>query len=294
MLQSLAKIDFKYHELTPIEQHEGVLFKRDDTYDPYGDFGITGGKVRQCTYLVESHLDYIRGECDGTIATAASVFSPQATIVARVAKHFGLKCIIGMGSANPEKHKAMRMCAEMGAELITLATANTYNNLLYAKLKELNETRKFFTINFGYQAKTDADAILDMNANQVKNLPKELDYLVIPLGSAVSACGIITGLQKYRKELLYDNRLILIQPFGYDRRKTINETVDLDFGQCYDYHMGEYNYHTPLKIKVGDVQLDDIYESKAYDYMTREVSYTKFDNIVTVFWLIGDSNVLRT
>jgi hypothetical protein len=71
--------------LTPIEKHEGVYFKRDDLFRPFSDIGISGGKIRQCLSLVENNLRDIRKYHDATIATAASVHSPQSVIVARVA-----------------------------------------------------------------------------------------------------------------------------------------------------------------------------------------------------------------
>lgn len=285
--------DYKYHDLTPIEEHERILFKRDDLYDPFGDFAIRGGKVRQCLFLVESNLEHIRGEYGGVIATAASVHSPQAVIVARVAKEFGLGCIIGHGAKDPLKHSAMRMCVDLGAELVTLCTNNAYNNVLYGKLKELNKKRLFFTINFGYQAATNPEAIIDMNANQVKNLPDDLRMLVINVGSGVSAAGILAGVEKYKPYLFEKkDRLHLIQPFGYDRREVIS--AHLDFGKQYRYHQSKYAYHTPLSCDIGTIHLDEIYEAKAFDYMSKFiVTLEDAKRHKICYWIIGDSNALR-
>ena len=84
-------------DLTPVQEFDNVLFKRDDLYAPYGEDWITGGKIRQCRHLIETNLDYIKSECGGTIATASSIASPQAPIVSRVAEEFGLASIIGYG-----------------------------------------------------------------------------------------------------------------------------------------------------------------------------------------------------
>jgi hypothetical protein len=58
---------------------------------------------------------------------------------------------------------------------------------------------------------------------------------------------------------------------------------------------GEYPYKEHYNIKVGGVVLDDIYEAKAFDYMWDELFWS---NILTwakvCFWLIGNSNVLRS
>jgi len=284
-------MDFKYYDLTPVEVHNGMLLKRDDLYDPFGDFGITGGKVRQCLFLVESNLDSIMADHGATIATAASVHSPQACIVARVAKEFGLKCIIGHGAKDPLKHPAMRMCADLGAELVCLTEHNAYNNVLYARLADLNKNRRFFTINFGYQAATNPDAILEMNANQVRNIPPILDALVINVGSGVSAAGILAGVARYNPYLLITGRVHLIQPFGYDRRDVASQA--LDFGKAnFIYHKGNYPYHKPLQIAVDGVRLDDIYEAKAFDFMMKVIKPVELGKVC--YWIIGNSNVLRS
>ena len=39
-------------EYTPIHLRNGIHFKREDLYAPYGDAFISGGKLRQCRDLV--------------------------------------------------------------------------------------------------------------------------------------------------------------------------------------------------------------------------------------------------
>ena len=67
-------------DYTPVELVDNIWFKREDKYAPYGDDFISGGKIRQCRDLVEKNLDYIHEFCDSTIATAASIHSPQSPI----------------------------------------------------------------------------------------------------------------------------------------------------------------------------------------------------------------------
>ena len=38
--------------LTPVEEHDGIYYKRDDLYCPWGD--VNGGKVRQAIRLFEN------------------------------------------------------------------------------------------------------------------------------------------------------------------------------------------------------------------------------------------------
>lgn len=285
-----------YYGLTSIEQYQNVSFKRDDLFKPFDDFGITGGKVRQCLFLVEENLIRIKSDFNGTIGTAASVHSPQAVIVARVAREFGLRCIIGHGAKEPRKHRAMLECERLGAELVCLTEHNAFNNVLYARLADLNKTRKFFTINFGYQVSTNPEAIIDMNAYQVQNLPDDLDMLVVNVGSGVSSVGILHGIKRYKPYLLKDQLVHFIQPFGYDRQDMMLRALEL--GERINYHKGDYQYHTPFHVKIDGLELDQIYEAKAYDYMLENLVpswWLKPDSGKKVcFWIIGNSNVLRS
>ena len=40
------------NDLTPVEEHNGILYKRDDKYCPYGENFVSGGKVSQCRDLI--------------------------------------------------------------------------------------------------------------------------------------------------------------------------------------------------------------------------------------------------
>lgn len=268
--------------LTPVEKHSGTYFKRDDLFTPFTDIGVSGGKVRQCLSLVKKNLKVIRKVHGGTIATACSVHSPQGVIVARVAKHFGLKCIIGCGTKYPLKHQAIRMCKRLGAEIKTLVTRNAFNQVLEGRLRKLNEKRKFFPIRFGYQAETDRDAIIDVNSHQVRNLPKDVQVLVIPVGSGVSANGILAGIKRYRPKV----KCILIQPFGYDRNIPRPRGIDVR------YFKGKYQYANPLTVTVDTFQLDEIYEAKAFDYMKRKLT-KQIGKKRVCFWVIGSANGMR-
>jgi 1-aminocyclopropane-1-carboxylate deaminase/D-cysteine desulfhydrase-like pyridoxal-dependent ACC family enzyme len=268
--------------LTPVEYHEGIYFKRDDLFCPFTDIGVSGGKVRQCLLLVKKHLREIKKTHDETIATACSVHSPQGVIVARVAKKFGLRCLIGCGTASPSKHTALRLCKTLGAEVRTLVTANAYNAVLESNLDRLNKRRKFYPIRFGYQAEIDPDAIIDANAAQVRNIPREVTAVVIPVGSGVSAQGILAGIKRYRPTV----KVFLIQPFGYDRKIVVPDGVTAR------YFTGKYDYARPLEITVDGFQLDEIYEAKSFDYMKRRLKRVLAKERVC-FWVIGNANDMR-
>ena len=105
--------------LTPVEEYNGIFFKRDDLYAPYGENFVTGGKIRQCRDLIKTNLDYIKEECGGTISTASSIHSPQAVIVSKVAEEFGLKSICTLHARPPyviSRH-SVRLCLSENEQL---------------------------------------------------------------------------------------------------------------------------------------------------------------------------------
>ncbi len=270
--------------LTPVEEHNGVLFKRDDLYAPYGKHWITGGKIRQCRHLIETNLDHIKSDCGGTIATASSIASPQAPIVAMVAKEFNLKSIIGYGNTDyPLRQLAMAECQYLGSELIQLSKTQGFNTVLYAALKRLRETRPFFPVLFGYAAQTHRESIIGQIADQVENV--DCDVLYVPMGSGITLAGILDGKAKFGKT--FD--VVGLQPFGYDRTKSVDSmlygTLDsYDFEQV----LGNYSYHKLVKKNVG-FDLDMIYESKSFLMMEKMID----PNESNCFWVIGNSNYVR-
>ena len=274
-------------EYTPVDLVEGIHFKREDLYAPYGDSFISGGKIRQCRDLVERNLDYIRTECGSTIATAASIHSPQSPIVARVAQEFDLDCIIGFGNTTVEKackQIPMQWCHELGAELVVLSESQGFNNVLYSNLNKLKETRPFFPILFGYAAQTHRESIVDRISEQVQNIPSKCRVLYVPVGSGVTLAGVLEGRRKYGG----DFDIVGLQPFGYDRVGTVTGICEgMVHEYDYEFRKGNYPYAKLHPRNVGSIELDMIYESKAFDM----VDWKK--NGHECYWIIGNTNKLR-
>jgi len=287
-------IDF--YEMSPVEKHGDIWFKREDLFQPFKDFGIVGGKVRQCLALVENNKELIAKEYNSTIATAAQVGSPQNPIVARVAREFGFNSIIGIGGTKMvkekvvEKHRILKSCQEQGSEIIVIAKQG-FSNVLYPNLEKIRKTRQFFTILFGYQVKENRDAVVNVIAHQVKNIPEEIETLVVNCGSANTLIGILTGLMKFKRKL----RVVAIQPFGYNREEFINDNVEgvkgIDYE--YEYHSGDFSYHKHIEYEISEgFELDTVYESKAYLQMRlQRIVNPKKENVC--FWVIGNANNLR-
>jgi len=302
----MKKDKYKLFNLTPIDTFGYIFVKRDDYYKPFKDSDVVGGKVRQCISLIESNLDLIKKEYNSTVATASSVHSPQGIIVSRVAKEFGLKSILAIGGPKEleetiSHHKNLQIAKSLGCD-IKLVTKMPYNNVLYSKLNNLEEQYgSFFKVLFGMNIDNNPESIIGVTANQVLNIPKDLDNLVIPVGSGISAGGILAGLIKYN---IKPKNIYMVQIAGYDRTMDINnitqkyinvkiDSIDTRYGvnlsNGWKYNFIRYNkypYTKWLKIPELEYSLDGRYESKAWDWMINNIDYK---NEKTLFWIIGNS-----
>lgn len=280
---------------TPVEKHNAFWFKREDTFNPFPDLGVQGGKVRQCLALVKRNLKSIR-RSGATLATAASVHSPQGVIVAAVAKKFKLPCIVAYGgmlspTAAMKSHPVLQRAHELGARVINVSKL-AYSGVLYSCMDTWAKRRKIplFVVRFGYAAQEAGSPVIDVVARQVKNLPKQVNTVAIPVGSGVTAAGILVGLARHRPDV----RAILLQPFGFDRRQDIDGLVRANLGEQhqpleYKYIKGKHRYAKRVHRDVG-FDLDAIYEAKAFEDLQKPGVLKPGDRVC--FWVIGNTNQL--
>jgi len=279
--------------LTPVEEH-GVLFKRDDLFVPFSDSKLCGGKARQAIYLFNDNYKHIKENCNNTVATASSVKSPQLFIIAKLSKLINANFICAIGThatleKTTEVNKMVSMSRELGAD-IRIVSKMSYNNVLYSKLNEMQETEPHFNVGFGINLKENFNAIVGSVADQVQNLPKDLNNLIIPVGSAVTMTGILVGLQKYN---INPKRVIGIQTAGFDRTKDIDNALPFEYKDVkYEFIIDKtYKYAKRLKkvIEGTDIQLSPIYESKAYEYAVKnDLLKTNKD----LFWIVGNEDTI--
>ena len=48
------------NEITPVQFYDGLYWKRDDYFKPFGEYHVNGGKVRQAIRIFEHKLDEIK------------------------------------------------------------------------------------------------------------------------------------------------------------------------------------------------------------------------------------------
>ncbi len=280
-------------DLTPVEEYDGIYFKRDDKYMPFDDVPLSGGKVRQACSLVIDNYEHIKNECEGLIATPTSMSSPQGVIIARVAKEFGFHSLVLYGGSNKKsilKNNLAICTAYLGAKL-NFNTKSGYDKNIQANLKKRMEGGlKCFNVKFGINLTKNPNSIIKAIGHQVQNIPDNLDMLVIPCGSAITACGILWGLQEYNKK---PKKIYLIQISGYSRVKEIEDAeqaLNIKF-PSFDFIIDKtYKYNKRVRLAFGGGYMDPIYESKAYDYMLKHLEYK---GKKVLFWIIGDSQPVR-
>jgi 1-aminocyclopropane-1-carboxylate deaminase/D-cysteine desulfhydrase-like pyridoxal-dependent ACC family enzyme len=290
------KNQFSITDLTPIEYHDGVYFKRDDLYTPFSDLPeLSGGKTRQMQMLMDYLFKNNLWKYNGLI-TYSGVTSAQSLIVSRIAYENNIPCIIGVGVNKKhfdiEKHPALSASKKYNAEVVAVAGIG-FSKVLETRCKYIADKLNYFLIDFGLNVDKHAFGIIRGIASQVQNLPNDIDNLIIPCGSGVSMAGIIVGLKLYNKKV---KRIVGIQISGYDRKQKINTILSqFDIKPDYEFYIDEtYNYNKHVKYSINDnFDLSMVYEAKAYQYFqNRKQELNISDNEKTLFWCIGCNNFL--
>jgi hypothetical protein len=113
-----------------------------------------------------------------------------------------------------------------------------------------------------------------------------LDNLIIPGGSGITSGAILRGIKNFGKKV---RMIYVVHISGEERRNDIGKIED---SVPYIYVKGTgYRYGQPLKKTVNEkLDLDSIYEAKAYDWMTKHIDYK---NERTLFWVVGNANHYR-
>ncbi len=275
----------KSAELTPVIKYKGILYKRDDLFVPFEDIPLSGGKVRQAISLIHNNSSFIKDECNSTILTISSIKSPQGIIITRVAKEYGFESAV-LVSGSAKENKVLKLIVEHGGKVLRGPRIG-YNNVLRCYAHELARKIDFFLVDFGINLFNDREAIIDSIGKQVQNIPDNLDYLVVPVGSGVTFSGIISGLYKYNKR---PKNIIAIQISGIDRYKSIIQmigNIDTNYSFIIDK---TYPYSKELKGQMVSEteELDYIYEAKAHEYFIKNLNLS--GNVL--FWVVGNRNFL--
>ena len=266
-------------DLTPIEIHNNIYFKRDDLYQI---MSVNGGKLRQCYYLIKS----IKDQYDGVIG-CCSIYSPQAPITATISKYFGLKCIICYGATNQERLNSLpmpKLAKENNAELRIISKSGIHK-ILYNKAKKIAEKENLFVVDYGFNIIDYPNIMYNAVSNQVENIPNELDNLVITCGSGITTIGVMLGIKKFNKKV---KKMYLVAT-APSRKNLIDKVmaendIHIDYEIIDLFHQKGFKYEKGLRQSCDGIVFHPNYEAKTYDWLIHNLDYK---NEKTLMWIVG-------
>ena len=322
--RKFSRWEDKKHDLTPVQRHGDMHFKRDDYFAPLGPGGINGAKLRQLIHIVQQYQE--RGG-KGGLLTGASVISPQLAMGAAVAKHFGMKAELVIGATNPSssiRRPMVELAAWFGAEFRFIPVA--YNPALQRECVRLYDAQRagWFYLEYGItkcpsrNPAEDVYSFHKLGAEQTANIPDDIEDLVIPAGSCNSCTSILHGLVRHQPRSLKRIHLIGIGPTKIkmvnERLRLLEHESGLDhkiFNPCfedptalegmkmlrplgvarYDLHYtdlhgtGRVAYHERLSEQYQGIQFHPNYEAKVWWHLRTRAA--KLIRPTTLFWIIG-------
>lgn len=272
------------HDLTPVQEIAGMLFKRDDLFTPFGAGEVNGGKLRQCMMLVEAAL---RRQPDMKgIITYCSIHSPQGPITAATERHFRLPCIVAYGGAGDisiATGAMPRLAMSYGAKVQVVAK-NGRHIVLKQKAEALAKAGGLFVVQYGINLDDYGEVLLGAVAEQVQNIPDDLDDLYITCGSGITASGVIIGIERYGKRV----KNIHLIATAFDRQEKVRATlrrfgVKREFVYHDLFHTPGFVYEKQQKMRIGGLKLHPQYEAKTLKYLVDNGLNTRN----ALFWIVG-------
>lgn len=245
-------------DVTPIEEHGGVRVKRDDYCTVAG---ISGGKVRTCYSIARKHKE---AGCT-TLVTASSRSSPQANIVATIARHLGMAahCHIPGGDLGEELEQAQAK----GAEIIQHRPG--YNSVICARANTDAETAGSGLVPFGMEC---WDAV-EQTRKQVSNIPADTKRIVMPVGSGMSLAGVLHGLVDCNLDIPVVGIVV-----GADPTDRLNRYAPLGWQSMVTLIESGMDYGTPATTTtLHGIALDPYYEAKCVPFIEAG----------DLFWIVG-------
>jgi 1-aminocyclopropane-1-carboxylate deaminase/D-cysteine desulfhydrase-like pyridoxal-dependent ACC family enzyme len=238
--------------LTPVEYLGGNVWVKRDDY--FVCAGVRGGKVRTCAALAIG----ARG-----LVTAGSRSSPQANIVSHIAQALDIPARVHVpeGKLSPELLDA-QAC---GAEVIQHKAG--YNSVIVARAHEDAKTRGWTEIPFGMECE---EAIRQTRA-QVRNVPCSIQRVVMPVGSGMSFCGVLWGLQDAGLDVPVVGVVVGADPL-------VRIRYYAPVGRRWQLTASGMDYHKPAKETMLDnIKLDPYYEAKCLNHLRPG----------DLFWIVG-------
>jgi 1-aminocyclopropane-1-carboxylate deaminase/D-cysteine desulfhydrase-like pyridoxal-dependent ACC family enzyme len=282
-------------EKTPVELVGVMHFKRDDYFAPLGYGGINGSKLRQCIWLLS------RAAIAGakTIVSGSSVKSPQISMGAIVARQFGMDFLQVVGATKPDtamQHENVRIGAAAGAKFFINKVAYNPGLQKTVDLIVAKDSTKV-KLDYGISIPKHADPSLirsfhTVGGGQTKNIPPEVETLIVPMGSANSAVSILFGLWLYKPANLKKVILAVIGPNKFDfLKQRLDAMGALDVLDDYTIEFWDIQgekyalYEDEMPASYEGIEFHPTYEGKIWHYMEEKHPQEMVPS--TLFWIVG-------
>jgi hypothetical protein len=310
---------------SPVEKIGEMYFKREDTFAPLGMNGINGSKLRQCIWLVNR---YVKGTANPLgLVSGASVKSPQLSMGTAVATHYGLPSVHVLGATKEStawKHENVTIATWLGAKFDIQKVG--YNPVLQRRVANMlaGDYAGWFHLEYGISLNhqlSDPRLIENFHAvgaEQVKNLPDDIETLILPAGSCNSVTSVLYGLAKHGGPKKLKKLVLLgIGPtrlnWIYERLHIIELASGIKINTLFDRHfvhdpkeqaeqfhtetprweMWHYNLHSTKFASYQDempftyhgLNLHPTYEGKMMTYLSQNLPELMKET--SCFWIVG-------
>lgn len=314
--RSLVRWEDHIKDLTPVEEYNGIRYKREDKFAPLGFFSVNGSKLRQCLWLVD---DWVKRKNIQGVVSGSVVGSPQHPFISSICKHYGIGCLIVTGSKNYLNHKNMMLAAQMGANfhVVKIGYARALGSIS-AKLAKHLHNHEVLETNITVCEKINppdrVEAFHKIGSYQTENIPDDVETLIVPCGSCNSIVSILYGIASNPPRNL---KSILLMGIGNNgsfdikyiprRLKVISSVVGKDLNKAFQYTMlgdtntgiklhhydlngsGYCSYSDWLPYDSDGLELHPRYEGKVRNFIAdNPQKFDKFWNEKTLFWVVGN------
>lgn len=261
-------------DITPVEEHQGVWFKREDLFE---HDGMNGTKYRQLLWLMTKQP--ITGVVSGAVS-----HSPQLPMVASVAKDLGVPCVQFCGSRSGTAADGEALGAS------TVLVNPGYGPLLNRKAKDYAAEHSFLHVQTNITS-DEIEPFHRVSAPQVQNIPEHIETLIIPAGSRNSAVSIIYGLHLFPKPNLKQILLLNINTDIKRRDREMGQRLaacGLAMYPCkvltYDLFDGFTDYNKLQKASWDGIKFHGRYEAKCWNFL-QHIQYPLDDK--SLFWIVA-------
>ena len=245
--------------LTPLQQVGKFLVKRDDLFEIAG---VRGGKARTC---------WAMGQGAPGLVTAGSRSSPQANIVAHVAKALGVPCRVHV----PKGKLESELEAAQASGAVVIQHSPGHRSVINCRARDDARALGWKVIPFGMEC---TEAVQQTAAQacstvaQMCNQGAKARRVVVPVGSGMSLAGILHGLTQAAFTVPVVGVVVGACPV-----KHLDKWAPHWRNRCQLVRTGIDFHKRARDVRLGDIELDPVFEAKCLPFLQPG----------DLFWIVG-------